>query len=140
MRLGGSDWTPDVQFFMHDARVKLDVTSKPGEILLPEPPYWFGIHSFANDPRLPREVLARFVIPPDCPPGLVRWNVANANGGGGSGLFMVGSGEDVIEEEDRKSPQDLPNLPVTVNGRLRRIEEVDRYRFVWKGADPSPAI
>ena len=129
VRLGGADWTPDLQFFVHDPRVKLEVTSKPGEVLMPEPPYWFGVKSFANDPRLPREVSARFVLPANLPSGPIHWSVANANGGGSGGVFAVGNGNEVTENESRKGPQELPALPITVNGRLRRIEEVDLYRF-----------
>lgn len=129
VRLGGTDWTPDIQFFVHDKRVKLVATSPPSEVLLHEPPYWFDIKSFANDPRLPREVSARFVLPADLPPGPVYWSVANANGGGPGGVFIVGTGDEITEDEARKTSQSLPPLPITVNGRLRRIEEVDRYRF-----------
>jgi len=129
VRLGGSDWTSDVQFFVYDPRVKLKVLAAPGEVLLPEPPYWFGIKSFNNDPRLPREAVVQLQIPTDMPPGPVRWGVANANGAGGCGLFFVGSGDEATENESQKGPVDLASLPVTVNGRLRRIEEVDRYRF-----------
>lgn len=43
-------------------------------------------------------------------------------------MFVVGDADDVTEDETRKGPQDIA-VPVTVNGRLRRIEEVDRYRF-----------
>ena len=129
VQLGGTDWTPDVQFFVHDPRVRLTVTSKPGPVLVPEPPYWVGVQSFANDPRLPREVSARFDIPTGVPPGPVHWSVANANGGGSGGVFVVGTGAELAEDESRRGSQELPTLPVTVNGRLRRIEEVDRFRF-----------
>ncbi len=134
--LGGTDWTPDTQFFVHDPRVKLAVASKPGPVLMPEPPHWFGIQSYANDPRLPREVVARFEIPKDFPPGPIHWSAANANGGGPGGVFVVGTGTEVLEDENRREPQELPALPVTVNGRLRRIEEVDHYRFKAAKAGP----
>ncbi|MFM7151711.1 MAG: hypothetical protein ACKO23_17935, partial [Gemmataceae bacterium] len=130
VRLGGADWTPDVQFFVRDSRVKLEVLGPPGEVLIHEPPYWFDIKSYANDPRLPREVSARFHLPANLPAGPVRWSVANANGAGPGGVFVVGKGNEITEREDRQGPQDLPSLPLTINGRLRRIEEVDRYRFV----------
>jgi hypothetical protein len=136
VRLGGTEWTPDAQFFVHDPRVKLTVTSKPGPVRMHEPPYWFGIQSYANDPWLPREVTATFAIPKDMPPGPVRWSVANANGGGPGGVFVVGTGPEVMEEENRREPQALPPLPVTVNGRLGRIEEVDRYTFQIAKAGP----
>lgn len=127
--LAGSDWTPDVQFFVSDSRVRFQQLAPPGNVLVPEPPFWFGIKSFDNDPRLPREVPARLTLPADLPPGPVRWSVANANGAAAGGVFVVGSGDEVTEDETRKGPQAV-SLPVTVNGRLRRIEEVDRYQFI----------
>ena len=129
VKFGGSDWTPDVQFFVSDPRVKLEQLAPPGEVIVPEPPFWFGIKSFDNDPRLPREVPMRLRLPADLPPGPVRWSVANANGAAAGGVFVVGSGEELAEDEDRKGPQVLPSLPVTVNGRLKKIEEIDRYQF-----------
>ncbi len=128
VKLGGSDWTPDVQFFMSDPRVKFEQLAPPGEVIVPDPPFWFGIKSFDNDPRLPREVPVRLTLPADLPPGLVRWSVANANGAAACGVFVVGSGDEVMEDESRKGAQQV-TLPITVNGRLRKIEEIDRYQF-----------
>lgn len=129
VQMGGGDWTPDTQFFVHDAGIKLDILTKPGPVLMPLPPYFFGIKSFLNDPRLPREVSAQFTIPENHPPGPIYWSVANANGAGTGGVFIVGTGNEILEEEDSKVPQLLPSLPVTVNGRLGKIEEMDRYQF-----------
>jgi hypothetical protein len=136
VRLGGADWTPDTQFILHHPKARLEVFTKPGTVLMPEPPYWFGIKSYANDPRLPREVSARVVLPADLPPGLIHWSVANANGAGNGGVFVVGNGNEVMEDEERTEPQVLPVIPITVNGRLNRIEEVDRYRFVATQSGP----
>ena len=127
--LGGYDWTPDVQFLLHESSVKLELIDVPGEVIPHLPPYWFGIKSMVNDPPLPREVTARFVIPGDQPAGPIRWCVANANGGSPCGLFMVGHGNEIQEAEDRSPPQKLTELPVVVNGRLLRIEEIDRYQL-----------
>ena len=129
IKLGGYDWTPDTQFLLHDTSCKLEVTVPPGEVLPHLPPYWFGIKSMVNDPPLPREVSARIVLPGDLPAGPIRWCVANANGGSPCGLFFVGHGPEVLENESDTSPQKLAKIPVTVNGRLLRIEEVDRYQF-----------
>jgi hypothetical protein len=130
VRLGGYDWTPDMDFFVHDRRVQLLATAPPGPILIPGPPYWFGAKGRITALPLPREVPAKFVIPADVPPGPILWQAANANGGTSAGIFIVGSGPEVVEDERRKGPQLLPNLPVTVSGRISKIEEVDRYRFV----------
>jgi hypothetical protein len=42
VKLGGYDWTPDMEFFVHDKRVQLIASGPPGPILIPPPPYWFG--------------------------------------------------------------------------------------------------
>jgi len=58
--------------------------------------------------------------------------VANAGGAGLRTGFLGRRRPEVLEEAGGKEPQKLPALPVTVSGRLARIEEVDRYR------SPSP--
>jgi hypothetical protein len=132
VRLGGYDWTPDMQFFVHDRRILLEVLGPPGELLIPPPPYWFGGRSKVPALPIPREVPARFVLPADLPPGPVRWQAANANGATTTGTFIVGDGREVVEDERRKGPQVLPDLPVVVSGRLLKNEEVDRYRFTTR--------
>ncbi len=130
VRLGGYDWTPDVQLFVLDPRVKLVATGEQGPVLVPPPPYWFGAKSTSNALPLPRERPAKLTLPAGLPPGPVRWAVASASGAGvKTGVFWVGAEPEVTEEMTAKGPQKLPALPVTVNGRLSRIEEVDRYRF-----------
>jgi hypothetical protein len=130
VHLGGFDWTPDLQFFVLDARATIRTVGEPGPILVPPPPYWFGAKSTLAPPPLPREQPAKLTLPADLPPGPVRWAVAGASGAGlKTGVFWVGTEPEVNEEKAGKVPQKLPALPVTVNGRLAKIEEVDRYRF-----------
>src|ERR1019366_3037389 len=69
IHLGGYDWTPDMEFFVHDKRVQLIPTGPPGPILIPPPPYWFGAKGRLAALPLPREVPAKLVIPVDMPPG-----------------------------------------------------------------------
>jgi hypothetical protein len=128
--LGGYDWTPDMEYFVHDPRVKLLVGGPPGPILIPPPPYWFGAKGRIAALPLPREVPAKLVLPADLPPGPSCWQAANVNGCTNTGVFIVGSGAEVVEEENRKGPQRLASLPVTVSGRIGKIEAVDRYSFV----------
>jgi hypothetical protein len=130
VHLGGYDWTPDMEFFVHDKRVQLVSTGPPGPILIPPPPYWFGAKSRIAALPLPREVPAKLVIPADVPPGPIHWQAANANGCSEARVFIVGAGPEVVEDENRKTPQRLPDLPITVSGRLLKNEEVDRYRLV----------
>ena len=128
-RLSGTDWTPDVRFVSHDSRVRIEPLGPPGPVLVPLPPYWLAPKSSLNDPGLPREVEARITLSADLPEGPVRWRAVNACGSKGSGLFMVGRGHEMIENESTTGPRKLDRLPVTVSGRLGRIEETDVYAF-----------
>ncbi len=127
--LGGYDWTPDIQVFTHDPRVKLEILGTPGPVIVPEPPYWFGKKARRSPFLLPRETRARLTIPNDMRPGVVRWQVANANGAAPAGYFVVGDVPEVVEADGRPQPQTLPSAPVTVSGQIKKIEEVDRYQF-----------
>jgi hypothetical protein len=130
VHFAGYDWTSDMEYFVHDKRVKLLVGGPPGPILIPPPPYWFGAKGRVAALPLPREVPAKLVLPADLPPGPIYWQAANVNGCTATGVFIVGAGTEVVEDERHKGPQTLPALPVTVSGRISKIEEVDRYRFV----------
>lgn len=149
--LGGYDWTPDMQLFVHDPRIQLESLGPPGPILVPEPPYWFG--SKARRPPFPlaREMRARLTIAPDAAPGVVRWQAANANGATATGRILVFAAPDpsrasrpdetasrpLLEERNSEDdPQLLPAPPVVVAGQIRKIEEVDRYRFATDRAGP----
>jgi hypothetical protein len=127
--LGGYDWTPDMQLFVLDPRIKLELIGSPSPVLVPDPPYWFGAKGRGPAWPLPREFPARLTIPADVPTGLVRWQVANANGASPVGLFHIGEAPEIVEDSKRISPQVLPPLPVTVSGQIRKIEEIDRYEF-----------
>lgn len=130
VRLGGYDWTPDMDYFTHDPRVKLIPSGPPGPILIPQPPYWFGAKGRLASMPIPRETAAKLVIAADVAPGPLYWQAANANGVTSAHAFIVGAGLEVIEEESRKDAQLLASLPVTVSGRIMKNEEVDRYRFI----------
>ena len=134
--LGGYDWTPDMQLFVHDPRIKFEIVGPPSPVLISEPPYWFGYKARGFAWPLAREFKAKLTIPADVPPGLVKWQVANANGASPLATFHVGGGTEVIEDARRKTAQPLPALPVTVSGQIRRIEEIDRYQFSVPKAGP----
>jgi hypothetical protein len=137
VRLGGYDWTPDLDVHFSDPRVKVERLGPPGPVLVTPPPYWFGARGTLAPHPMPREMPVRITLPADLSPGHLRWRVANASGGGPrTGLFAVGTLPEVTEAPTGKEPQALPELPVTVNGRLSRIEETDRYRFRVKKDGP----
>jgi hypothetical protein len=131
IRLGGQNLTPDMQFFVHDPRVRLEILGPPGDILITPPPYWKGNKCNIADAPMAREIPARITIPADMPAGTIEWELANANGVSNVGKFIIGNESEVVEDElNRREPQLLPGLPITVSGRLSRIEEVDQYRFL----------
>lgn len=129
VQLGTYDWTPDMQVFSHDPRIKIEVTGPAGEPILTPPPYWFGAKAGQAQPPLSSEVPARITIPADVPPGVYRWQAANANGGTNVGTFVVSNVAEVIEPERPAAPLALPALPVAVSGRVSKITEIDAYQF-----------
>ncbi|MGE0607967.1 MAG: PPC domain-containing protein [Pirellulales bacterium] len=129
VHFGGCDWTPDMQFFVSDPRVTLEILGPPGEIILPPPPYWFGPKSTQVQLPLVRQIPIRITVPADMPAGPVWWQVANANGGSPHGVFYVGNLPHQTEQERSRQPLALGPLPATVCGRLVKIEDLDRYRF-----------
>jgi hypothetical protein len=130
-KLGGYDWTPDMQIFSLDPRVKLEVLGPPGEVIVPEPPYWFGKKGRGTALPMPRETPVKLTLAPDLPPGPVYWQAANANGATIRGVFLVSNLPEVLEGARRTKDevQNLPTLPVAISGQVKKIEEVDRYRF-----------
>ncbi len=134
--LGGYDWTPDMEVVMHDPRIKLEITGSPGPVIVPEPPFWFGAKARRGPFLLPRHFPARLTIPAEVPPGIYRYQVANANGASASGKFVVSDLSGTVEVDDRQSPQPLSSLPAAVSGRIKLIEEVDRYEFTAEKTGP----
>ncbi|MBM81189.1 MAG: hypothetical protein CMJ78_11430 [Planctomycetaceae bacterium] len=129
VQLGGYDFTSDMQYFVHDQRVKLTTDGKPGRFFVPPPPYWFGPRGMTGAFPIPREIAAELQVPSDAAPGLVKWQVANANGTSGAGVFYVSDITEIVEKRWRDEPQVLDQLPIGVSGRVRKISEVDRYQF-----------
>lgn len=130
VHLGGYDWTSDMEAYCLDSPASIQIIGPGSEMLVPEPPYWFGAK--ANTAKaflIPREFPAQLTIPAGAPPGPFFWQVANANGASQTGMFVVGTGPELTEHQHRFEPQRLDALPVTINGRIMRIEEVDRYVF-----------
>lgn len=132
VQLGGYDFTEDMQWFVHDPRVKLSTRGVPSDYHLPPPPYWFGPRASLPAMPIPREVAGTVEVPADMPAGSVRWQVANANGASAPAIFYVSRGEEVLEKRSRDFPQRLASYPVGVSGRLSRLTEVDSYEFVAK--------
>jgi hypothetical protein len=136
VHLGGYDWTPDMDYFVLEPGVQLVADGPPGPILIPPPPYWFGAKGRLPAQPLPREVPARFIIPAGTPPGPIHWQAANANGGTATGVFVVGIGDELVEDGNRLQPQLIASLPATVSGRVIKNEEVDLYRFTAPKSGP----
>ncbi len=127
--IGGFDWTDDLEWFVHRGDVHLEPLGPPGDYILTPPPYWVGPRASTPPQPIPREVAARIRIDAAAPPGLVRWQVANANGASATAVFLISDGNEITESRSRDLPQRLPELPVAVSGRLSRLTEVDRYEI-----------
>ncbi len=134
--LGGYDWTPDMQVFVHDPQIKLEIIAPPGPVLVPGPPYWKGKKARRTAFLLPRETRARLTIPAGTPAGVVKWQVANANGASLPGRFLVSPGTNQVETEANSDIQQIESLPARVHGRIRKIKEVDRYAFTARSGGP----
>lgn len=126
--LGGYDWTPDMQVFVHDERIELEIIGPPGPVLVPEPPYWFGKKARRAPFGLPRETTARLTIAADVAPGVIKWQAANANGATACGQFAVTDVPVQLDSSDRVNL--LQTLPVCVFGQIKHIREIDRFQFV----------
>jgi hypothetical protein len=127
--LGGYDWTPDIQLFVLDPRIELELLAPPGEVIVPELPYWFGKKARRAPFLLPREARARLTIPDDIPEGLVKWQVANANGASATGRFLVSRHPILTEEQVRGTILDAGDFPLAVAGQIKHIREVDCFEF-----------
>lgn len=136
VKIGGYNWTPDMQLFVHDPRVKLEITGPPSGVIVPEPPYWFGKKARDNDFPLPREFPGRLTIAPDTPPGLIRWQAANANGATASGVLLVSRGREQFDSLSTSAPIAVESIPVAVVGQIHKLEEVDRISFTATRAGP----
>lgn len=136
VQLGGYDWTDDLDWFVHDDQVRLEVLGPPGDYLLTPPPYWTGPRASTTALPIPREVAGRVTVLPTIRPGLVRWQVANANGTSSVGTILISNDTEVLESRSRDLPQTLPNAPIAVSGRLSRLTEVDRYE--WTATRDGP--
>ncbi|MEX2185391.1 MAG: hypothetical protein WD875_01295 [Pirellulales bacterium] len=130
VQLGGFDFTPDMQWFVHDDRVRLEILGPPGEHHVPPPPYWTGPRVSTPALPIPRETRGRIAVDKAAPEGFVRWQVANANGSSSTAMLYLSRGREIVESRVADRPQRLDSLPVAVSGRLGRLTEVDRYELV----------
>ena len=130
VRLGGYDFTPDLQIMIHSATVVLSEVELIGPFLVPPRPYWEGPRIFANALPIPREITA--VLSPDknCALGRVSWQIVNANGVSKRGLFYVSDMVEQVESRFRSDLMELGKAPIAVSGRLFRLTEKDEYGFI----------
>ncbi len=95
-----------------------------------------GIGISANIPNDPRLVLS-FEIAPDAPLGNHQIRLITPNGVSNPQNFIVGDLPEIKEKEPNttKEESNMLELPVTVNGTISSIDDVDMFRFkLRKGA------
>lgn len=137
VELGGFDLTPDVQFFVLDQTVTLKTTGELGPFIVPEPPYWFGLKGYDPAEPIARHFPAEINVAADHAPGLVHWQVANANGASTTAVFFVSDRKEVVESRFRDDEVfSLTEVPIGVSGQIRKISEVDQYRFTATKTGP----
>lgn len=124
--LGGYDWTPDMQVFVRDERIRLEIVGEPSPVIVPEPPYWFGKKARRSPYKLPRETKARLTIPEGVPPGVYKWQAANANGATACGRFAVTKAPIQLDS----TATVIESLPICLGGQIKLTSEVDRFQFV----------
>jgi hypothetical protein len=124
--LGSYDWTPDMQVFVRDERIRLEIVGEPGPVIVPEPPYWFGKKARRTPYKLPRETKAKLTIPENVPPGVYKWQAANANGATACGRFAVTKAPIQLDS----TATVIETLPICVCGQIKLVREVDRFQFV----------
>lgn len=129
VQLGGYDFTPDMQWFFYQSGVKIVDCSPPGDYQITPPPYWTGPRMSVASPMIAREITASIDVSEDVRTGLSYFQTANANGISQTAAYLVRKGKEVVETRWRDDIQDLETIPAGVSGRLRRLTEVDRYRF-----------
>ena len=130
VRLGGYDFTPDLQIMIHSAAVALSEVEPIGPFLVPPRPYWEGPRIYANALPIPREITAVLTPDKNCPLGRVSWQIANANGVSKRGLFYVSDMVEQVESRFRSELMELGETPIAVSGRIGRLTERDDYGFI----------
>ena len=136
VQLGGYNFTPDMQFFVHAPGFNLQVTGPPGEFLVTPRPYWEGPRIFTTALPIAREIPARLEVPATQPVGLVHWQAANANGPTAMATFYVSDIHEIVEQRFHHEVIHIGSLPVGVSGRLSRLTEVDRYQLTASQTGP----
>ncbi len=136
VRMGVLDPTDDLQWFVHDERVTLEVVGPASDFFLPPPPYWIGPRALTSAPPIPREVPARFTVASGAEPGMVCWQIASANGPSRTASVLLSSEREILETRSRDFPQRISELPVAVSGRLSRLTEVDQYELTAERDGP----
>ncbi len=136
VQLGGYNFTPDMQFFVHASGLNLQVTGAPGEFLVTPRPYWEGPRIYTTALPIAREIPATLKVPASQPVGLVHWQAANANGPTSMATFYVSDIREMVEQRFHNEAIHLGSLPVGVSGRFSRLTEIDRYQLTASTTGP----
>ena len=136
VQLGGYNFTPDMQFFVHASGLNLQVMGPPGEFLVTPRPYWEGPRIYTTALPIAREMPATLKVPASQPVGLVHWQAANANGPTSMATFYVSDIREMVEQRFHNEVIDLGSLPVGVSGRFSRLTEIDRYQLTASTTGP----
>lgn len=93
----------------------------------------------------PKEEKGKFTatIAPDAPPGIRRLRFHSDRGASSLRAFLVGSVPETTEAEPNDGPEEVQaveSLPVTLNGRLQKRNDVDAFRVSLKRGQTLVAL
>jgi hypothetical protein len=91
----------------------------------------------SNTKQTVNTVTMRVTIAPDAPLGVREFRLVTPRGISSVGLFVIGDDPEVAETEpnDALDKAQSITLPVTVNGKIQAVEDVDGYKFSAKAGE-----
>jgi len=111
------------------ARGSTNVAKLAGKVE-PWPPRIWGAGAGVEITALTNKNELQFVVAADAAPGVRLMRLFNDEGASEPRPFVVGAGPELVEIEPNNhfaSPMAIPELPVTINGRLDKSGDVDSY-------------
>ena len=125
----GFDFTVDMEWFVHDNQVRLKATGPPGDLKIDRCRPLTGwdrapaLRRCRSRERSPRGSTSMQIVPA----GLVRFQVANANGSSSTAIIYLSRSPEIIELRSATIRSGYRRFPSDSSGRLSRLTEVDRY-------------
>lgn len=129
VRVGGLDLHRECNFLLTGPGVRGTPVLKRTNTLWFEGPV-LPLPDSQRQEDYPKDMLGRIEIAADASPGDRSWRLWTSQGATASLPFVVGTLPEIVEDEIEGDPIPvLVNLPVTINGRIFPIEDLDLWSF-----------